>query len=219
MLRVALHVSVAASLAAGPPAVVADRTYGGVDGVPAVLSAPEPPTEPGPKEDAAIEAPAAETPSTEVLPASPGKVGPAPAEPAPATATPEGPVDDDADEAIPYDPLVDSPEAIRARSWVRSGAVLTTVGGALAIGGIAMATAKVNTPEMQNVCNPRQDPAGNGCQEEGRDRAALALGIPGALLLAGGIAMLIVGKLQQRRLRADLRLGLREVGVGLRLHF
>ncbi len=119
-----------------------------------------------------------------------------------------------------YDPLVDSPEAIRARHWVRGGIVFTVVGGVLTIGGIAMSTAKVNVVgATEQPCDPRSDPGGNGCTPGGRSRSVAALVIPGALLLAGGVAMLIVGKLQQRRVRASLQADKRGFMIGASLRF
>lgn len=211
LLRALVHLVVASSLAAAPspgpapaegapvggPAAEAGRDYAGEVQV-EVPARDEPAEAPG---EAAVTEPAAE---------------PAPPEP-------EGPVDEE-DDLVPYDPLVDSPEAQRARSWVRSGAVFLAVGGVLAIGGAAMATAKVNSLAMQNVCEPRGDHAGNGCQEGARDRAALTLGLPGGVLLAAGVAMLVVGKVQQRRLRAGLSRSVAlapgpGLGLGLRAAF
>lgn len=217
MLRAILHAIVASSLVAGPPATGGDsaagdpgRGYAGTEVVEV-----EPRAEavtPEPVGEATPVTSTSETttpmPAAEATPATPANVPVA-----------EGPAEDEPVDDVPYDPLVDSPEAIRARSWVRSGAVFIAVGGVLAIGGIAMSTANVNSLEMQNVCMPRQDMAGNGCQEGARNRAAMTLGIPGALLLAGGIAMLAVGKAQQRRLRASLRASRRDVFVGLQLAF
>lgn len=218
MLRAILHAIVASSLVAGPPATGGDpaagdpgRGYAGTEVVEvepraeAEVATPEPVGEATPVATSTSEA---TTPAAETTPATPANVPVA-----------EGPAEDEPVDDVPYDPLVDSPEAIRARSWVRSGAVFIAVGGVLAIGGIAMSTANVNSLEMQNVCMPRQDMAGNGCQEGARNRAAMTLGIPGALLLAGGIAMLAVGKAQQRRLRASLRASRRDVFVGLQLAF
>jgi len=131
----------------------------------------------------------------------------------------EGPSEEEAD-LIPYDPMVDSPEAIRARHWIRSGIVFMVLGGALSIGGIAMAGADVNDPNTGDMsCTPGTDPAGNGCTEGGRRRAALAIGLPGAGLLAGGIAMLVVGKRQQKRLAAHLHADRRGFFIGAALRF
>ena len=132
----------------------------------------------------------------------------------------EGPVDEPEPDELPYDPLVDSPEAIRARQWVRSGIVFMALGGMLSIGAIAMSQAKVNDPETGAMpCNNRGDPAGNGCTLGGRQRATAALAVPGGLLLAGGIAMLVVGKSQQKRLAADLHADRRGFRIGLTLRF
>lgn len=206
LLRALAHLVVASSLTAAPPAGAAAP----VEGAPAA--------EAGREYAGAVqvEVPAREEPAEAPAPAAEPVAEPLPLEP-------EGPVEEE-DDLVPYDPLVDSPEAQRARSWVRSGAVFLAVGGVLAIGGAAMATAKVNTIEMQNVCDPRGDRAGNGCQEGGRDRAALTLALPGVLLLAAGVAMLVVGKVQQRRLRANLGRSVAlapgpGVGLGLRAAF
>ena len=137
------------------------------------------------------------------------------------TPTPEGPSEDeDAIDELPYDPLVDSPEAVRARHWVRSGAVFLALGAVLTIGAIAMSQAEVNNPETGEMnCNNRGDPAGNGCTQGGRTRSTVALAVPGALLLGGGVAMLTVGKLQQRRLAASVRADRQSFALGLSLRF
>ncbi len=107
-----------------------------------------------------------------------------------------------------YDPLRDSPEAIEASGWVRSGIVFSVVGGVLAIGGVLMA-----------LSDPEDLAAGNGSQELARDRAAQAMGIPGGALIAGGIAMIVVGKRKKKRLGASLEALRRGVGVGMTLRF
>ena len=161
--------------------------------------------------------PAADRPAVEERPQV---VVPAPILPPPMTPQTEGPVDDAEVDELPYDPLVDSPEAIRARHWVRSGIVFMVVGGALAIGAIAMSQAKYNDPETGAMpCNPRSDPSGNGCTLGGRRRSTAALAVPGGLLLGGGIAMLTVGKLQQKRLAADVQADRRSFRIGLVLRF
>ena len=107
-----------------------------------------------------------------------------------------------------YDPLRDSPEAIQASGWIRSGIVFSVVGGVLAIGGVLMA-----------LSDPTDLAAGNGSQELARNRAAQAMGIPGGALLAGGLAMIVVGKRQKKRLGASLEALRRGVGVGMTLRF
>ncbi len=131
----------------------------------------------------------------------------------------EGPLEDEAD-LVPYDPMVDSPEAIRARHWIRSGIVFMVLGSAMSIGAIAMSQADVNVPGTSDMsCNPRSDPAGNGCTEGGRRRATMALAIPGVGLLAGGVAMLVVGKVQKKRLAANLHADRRGFFIGATLRF
>lgn len=158
----------------------------------------------------------------EVAPIEAAMAAPAPApEPAPAVepedegvAAEEDLAADDLEEdeagdyADAYDPLRDSPEALRAAGWVRSGVVFTVVGGLLTIGAIAMA-----------FTDPCDLSAGNGCQETAKTRAALAMGVPGGLLVAGGAAMLAVGKVQQRRLRATLSADRRGFGAALVIRF
>ncbi|GEM_PF-2390504 len=85
--------------------------------------------------------------------------------------------------------LRDSPEAHRARRWVDSGIAATVVGGVLVGGAIAMG--------VSDPCAPN---GGNNCFQDGRDRAAASIGIPGGVLLSGGVAMVVVGALQRRRL-------------------
>ncbi len=158
--------------------------------------------------------------ATPTDPPAEAPVVPAPVLPPPMTPQAEGPVDDSEIDELPYDPRVDSPEAIRARHWVRSGIIFMAVGGVLAIGAIAMSQARVNDPEKGLMpCNPAGDPAGNGCTHLGRRRATAALGVPGGVLLAGGIAMLTVGKVQQKRLAASLRADRRGFFLGVSLRF
>ncbi|PCC66554.1 hypothetical protein SAMN02745121_00717 [Nannocystis exedens] len=226
MLRAALHVLVSGSLLAGPPTT---REYTGDD---AVIEAPNvggttpvvpesPPTglQPPPGAVAPTGAPLSTEGTSSASATAPSASTPETSTPPPVQ--PEGPAEDEEEDAdeVPYDPLVDSPEAQRARSWVRSGAVFIGIGAVLTGGGIGMSQAKVNTLAEQEACDPRRDHAGNGCLEEARNRATAALLIPGVLLLAGGIAMLTVGKLQQKRLRADLRASRRELVLGLQWAF
>lgn len=203
MLALLLRSSVALALVAPPAASPQPRDYAGTEA-----------------------SEAAEPPGGDVSPPS-ELAPPAPVSPpvaVPASTTPEvleGPVEDeDAADEVPYDPLVDSPEAIRARHWVRSGAVFLALGVVLTIGGIAMSQAKVNNPETGVMnCNRLGDPAGNGCTEGGRNRATVALVVPGALLLGGGVAMLTVGKRQQKRLAASVRADRQSFALGLTLRF
>ena len=195
------------------PALPVDRDYRGVDAVPeASVPAPtDTPPAPTDTPPASTDAPPASSPA-EAAPLQPEAV-------VDAAVAEEGPIEDEAD-LVPYDPMVDSPEAIRARHWVRSGIVFMVLGGAMSIGAIAMSRADVNDPETGDMsCSPRGDPAGNGCTAGGRRRATMALAIPGAGLLAGGIAMLVVGKLQKKRLAANLHADRRGFFIGATLRF
>ncbi len=128
---------------------------------------------------------------------------------------------DEDDANIPaYNPLVDSPEALRARHWLRSGAVFLVVGAVLTGAAIAMSQVAVNDPELGTMpCDPRTDPGGNGCTRGGRHRSTIALGVPGGALLAGGVAMVVVGKLQQKRLAAQVRADRQGFFLGVSLRF
>lgn len=227
VLRAALHVLLSGSLLAGPPTA---REYTGDDAAIEAPSAggttpevPEPPTTAGQPPAGAMSptgAPQSTEGTSSASATSPSASTPDTTPPTPAPVQPEGPADDEEEEdELPYDPLIDSPEAQRARSWVRGGAVFLGIGAVLTGGGIAMSQAKVNTLEQQEACDARQDRAGNGCLEPARNRAAAAMLVPGVLLLLGGAAMLTAGKLQQKRLRADLRASRREVVLGLQWSF
>lgn len=220
MLALLLRSSVALALIAPPPpASPQSREYAGAEAsegvVPAAGADGSPASEGAPTgtQEAAIVPPApaeapAEVPAVQTAPATSAPL-------------PEGPAEDkDTIDELPYDPLVDSPEAIRSRHWVRSGAVFVALGAVLTIGAIAMSQAKVNVPETgQMDCNSRGDPAGNGCTKGGRARATAALAVPGALLLGGGVAMIAVGKVQQRRLAASVRADRQSFAVGLSWRF
>ncbi|HFE45121.1 MAG TPA: hypothetical protein ENJ18_06445 [Nannocystis exedens] len=121
-------------------------------------------------------------------------------------------IDDDYDgddyEGDDYDPLRDSPEAMQAAGWVRSGIIFTVVGSVLAVGGVLMA-----------LSDPKDLVTGNGSQKTARDRAALTMGIPGGMMLVGGAAMIVVGRRQKKRLRASLQVLRRGAGIGINLRF
>jgi hypothetical protein len=108
------------------------------------------------------------------------------------------PIDDD------YDPLRDSAEARDARRWTRSGIAATVVGAALLGGGMAMG--------LSSACAPT---SGNNCFRDAQDRAALTMGVPGGVLLLGGIAMIIVGSVQKRRLRAEFAMTRDRIGFAI----
>jgi hypothetical protein len=117
---------------------------------------------------------------------------------------------DEADTApLPdYDPLRDSPEALRARRWVHTGIGTIAAGGALLVGAIIIGAS--------DPCHRR---AGNSCQVDARNRAALVMGIPAALLVGGGAAMLGIGKSRQRRLAVDLQASRTSMGITVRGRF
>lgn len=101
-------------------------------------------------------------------------------------------LDEDVDEDVvddDYNRLIDSSEARTARRWLSAGIGATITGSVLVGGAIAMS--------QTAPCDPL---AGNNCFADARDRGAASMGIPGGVLLAGGIAMTIVGALQRRRL-------------------
>ena len=218
LLRTLVALALAAPPTAAPPTpaptttTTGERVHDGPEDVASPEAAPAPDAQPSNDAAALVPEPpvaAPPQPSQQLAPAS---------TPAPALATSEGPIDDS--DELPYDPLVDSPEAIRARHWVRSGIIFMVVGGVLSIGAIAMSQATVNDPEAGSPqCRPAGDPAGNGCTRGGRQRATAALAVPGGLLLAGGVAMLTVGKLQRRRLATSLRADRRGFYLGVALRF
>ena len=69
----------------------------------------------------------------------------------------------------------------------------TATGAVLVGGGIAF-----------GLTDPCNTDAGNNCFENARNRAALTMGVPGGVLLLGGIAMTVVGVLQRRQLRRNV---------------
>lgn len=99
---------------------------------------------------------------------------------------------DDGELVDDYDPLRDSPEAKTARRWLGAGIASTISGGVLVGGAIALA--------LTDPCEPK---VGNSCFTDARNRAALTMGVPGGVMLLGGVAMTIVGALQKRRLFFD----------------
>lgn len=109
------------------------------------------------------------------------------------------PIEDDAadadagDDAVApgYDPVHDSPEGLQAGRRIRGGIALTVVGAAMVIGAIVL-----------GASDPCTASAGNSCQKDARNRAAWVLGVPGAIVLGGGITLLAIGLKKQRTLRA-----------------
>lgn len=191
--------SIALSVAlAAPTPTPSPRSYDGASEVVVEVEVADAPATPEPEpapESVAVETPPEDLPAADALADD---------------ALADDPLADDegGDYADAYDPLRDSPEALRAASWVRSGVVFSVVGGLLTIGAIAM-----------SLTDPCDLAAGNGCQETAKVRASLAMGLPGGLLVAGGAAMLAVGKVQQRRLRATLSADRRGFGAALIVRF
>jgi hypothetical protein len=52
--------------------------------------------------------------------------------------------------------------------------------------------------------DPCAPTAGNSCQKDARNRAAWVLGVPGAVILGGGITLLTIGLLKRRKLSAGV---------------
>lgn len=197
---------------------------------PSIVEPSDAPASPEP----GAEAPEAEVPEAEALepaevepepesvePTAP--VAPEPAEPTPAPDEDEDdwfgddaddepfPEDEEDDVAGPvddYDPLRDSPEAIAARHWVRGGIVMLSAGGALLVGAILMGAS--------DPCNLTW---GNSCQPTARNRAALTMGIPAAVIIAGGGTALGIGLRRRRSLTVDVTAGRFGGGVVLRGRF
>jgi len=99
-------------------------------------------------------------------------------------------------------------EAQRARSWVRAGIVGVVAGAALIAGGVAM-----------RLSDPCAFVAGNNCFVDARNRAAAAMGIPGGLMLGAGIAMIITGETQLKRLRLGPTMSRTFAGASMNLRF
>ena len=106
------------------------------------------------------------------------------------------------------DPEERALEARRARGWVRAGIVGVVAGSALIAGGLAM--------RFSDSC---AFGAGNNCFTDARDRAAATMAIPGGLILGGGIAMIIVGETQRKRLRVQPAVSRTYLGTTAQLRF
>jgi outer membrane biosynthesis protein TonB len=131
-----------------------------------------------------------------------------PATVAPTTLPSPGDIELDGDDEPlpdePYDPTTDRPEALQARHWIRTGAALLVVGGALTI-----------TAAVFGGTDPCRRGIGNSCQQAAARRAALAIGIPGALMIAGGATSLAIGIVRRNQLRASVAVGRDSALVGL----
>ena len=193
---------------------------------------PEEPEEPEePDEPAADEsAPDGPAPEPETPPEEPELVEPPSLEPEPGPEPEQEPAGDEDwfgdeadDEPFPetdeveadvdgpagdYDPLRDSPQALAARHWVRTGIITMSTGGALLVGAILMAAS--------DPCNLK---VGNSCQPEARNRAAVVMVVPAAVLIGGGATALGIGMARRHRLALELHAGRWGGGLVLRGRF
>jgi hypothetical protein len=107
------------------------------------------------------------------------------------------------------DPVKDRALAARrAQVWVRAGIIGVVAGSALIAGGLAM--------RFSDSC---AFGAGNNCFTDARNRAAATMGIPGGLMLGGGVAMILVGETQRKRLRVTPTVSRTVVGTSIHLRF
>ena len=100
-----------------------------------------------------------------------------------------------AEDPAGYDVMRDSAEAMDAQKFTRGGVILVTTAVLLGTGAILIGTS-----------DPDNLSAGNSGVKAARDRAAVTMGIPGAILLAAGIALLATGSRRKARLRASVAL-------------
>ncbi|HWB75808.1 MAG TPA: hypothetical protein VG755_12660 [Nannocystaceae bacterium] len=99
-----------------------------------------------------------------------------------------------ADAVDDYDELRDSPEGQIATRHVRGGIIMTATGGVMIIGAAIL-----------GGTDPCRRLAGNSCMTSARNRGALVMGIPGALILGAGLALLGVGIAKRRRIAAGVQ--------------
>lgn len=95
-----------------------------------------------------------------------------------------------------FEPMRDDPRAVNARKW-RNAGIGTMLVGALVGGGAAAIG-------LADPCRPEP---GNDCRLGDRRRAALAVGIPAAVVFAGGTTAFAIGQSRLRRLRLSLSAG------------
>lgn len=203
----AIAVACTLALAGGDAIAAGPRAYAGPEDAPvgdplrndvareSGPSEPEvaPPVETPPVDAPPVEAPAAEDPTAEdpTAPASDD-----------ATANEE---DDDgedfsadretlADAVDDYDEVRDSPEGQIATRRVRGGIIMTATGGVMIMGAAIL-----------GGTDPCRRLAGNSCMTSARNRGALVMGIPGALILGAGLALLGVGIAKRRRIAAGVQ--------------
>lgn len=206
-IRGARAIAVACTLAlAGGDAIAAGpRAYAGPEDAPigdplrndatreSGPSEPEPPPADDPSVDvpvAPVDAPSVEEPTTPVEQPSV-----------------EAPTDDEADdedfsadrreleEAVAdYDEVRDSPEGQIATRRIRGGIIMTATGGVMVIGAAIL-----------GGTDPCRHLAGNSCMASARNRGAMVMGIPGALVLGAGLALLGIGIAARRRIAAGVQ--------------
>ncbi len=130
----------------------------------------------------------------------PAEPAPPPPAPAPEPAADEAP----ADEAMEVDPV----ELLRARAFFRAGGILLGTGLLLSAGAIAM-----------GASDPCAKGSGNNCHVGARNRAALAMGVPGIAVVAAGVTFLSLGGVLRRRARIGVAASARGAGVSWSMAF
>jgi hypothetical protein len=92
-----------------------------------------------------------------------------------------------------YDPLVHSHQAIFARRAITGGAILLASGSLLLSGSLAL-----------GLSDPCAKAAGNSCSVQARRRGVLTMALPGVGAVAAGVALLWVGSIARKKLRASI---------------
>ena len=110
--------------------------------------------------------------------------------------------------AAPPDAWRDSPQAVRATAWRDAGIGLVVVGVIVGAGATAI-----------GLLDPCESTVDNDCRASARRDAAIALGVPGAAILTGGIVSLSVGQSRLARLRPGVTANRRGFGLGLAVQF
>lgn len=171
--------------------------------------APAQSTEPVPSEAAVESAPVGEVPPASVdLPASHDPAASAietPAETSTAAPAEPSPVARANDPwANTYDPYVDSPEAVLYRAQIRGGSILLGAGVLLGAGAVAL-----------GLSDPCSTAAGNSCDSGSRNRAAITMAVPAAVMVATGGAMLAIGLQKRKAFHATMALHREGGGVAV----
>lgn len=116
-------------------------------------------------------------------------------------AEPGDDVDADGGDDVDAEPVVmpdwrDAPEGEAVARRIRGGVILGSGGLLLVFGSMILGTT-----------DPCRRLAGNGCQVQARTRAALTMGVPGAIAVVSGAVLLGLGLSARRRLRSSLTMG------------